>query len=128
MRLQEALATIEELRERVRALETALLPELNIPHEWGVGRKQAAVLSCILAGEGLPVGLNRIHVAVYGHCPDARTNDVIYIHVANLRKKLPWLKIQNAYGYGWYITKQDASEIGRRAAAQEDGRTLYHND
>jgi hypothetical protein len=125
MTLKELQAENEILCERNIELQRLLGLEALAPgYGLTLSRVKRRFLSLLLRRE---VVLYEMFEAALPYSPDARSEHLLYVHVAQLRKQLPaGVEIKSVYGIGYYIPEEQKHLIsglaGEKRGAQDTGR------
>lgn len=102
------------LEARVKFLERALLgPEsMCLPEGVELTQMQARLIGALVAGQGEPITVQRIHAAVYGDdAARAASQQTIRVMLSTLRKTFgDRIAIRNRVGFGYYL---DAHTLDR---------------
>lgn len=99
-----------DLRERIRQLECAIAPDIDVPAEYRLTATEARIFAC-LASRPLCSKRN-LHADAYGHLMDeAPSEQVLESHISKLRRKIA--------PFGWRIRSERF--LGYRMARRADG-------
>jgi two-component system cell cycle response regulator CtrA len=100
-------AEIDTLRERVRQLEQALMPNAPLPVEWGLTAAEARLFSALTARD--MATKEQLMTALYSGRPDEEPEiKIIDVFVCKIRKKLkPFgVKINTVWGQGYSLVER----------------------
>lgn len=105
-RIQALEEENDELRERIRFLETQLMPEWTPPIEWGLTGKEGAVFQVLLGRERASKEL--IMMQVYCGSHDEPEIKIVDVFICKMRRKLkPFgIIIETIWGQGYRLSPE----------------------